>query len=125
MSNPQGIAFPFRFTNSGSVKKSSEVDKVIDNMRALAKTAVNERLIRKLVGTIGYSRVLRNLNNSTTLGAVGDLIKEALVRYEKRALILSVGIISEDTRDGMKHFISVNFIYKATGEQSSLTTQIA
>ncbi len=123
MTNPMGISFPFRFTDAGGVRREEGIDKVQINMIALAKTTVNERLIRKLVGTIGYSKVLRNMGD-TALGAIKDLVREALNRYESRALITSIRVYRDDASIDGKTFIDISFIFRPTGEHQSVTTQL-
>jgi phage baseplate assembly protein W len=123
MINPGGISFPFRFTDAGGVRREEGIDKVQTNMIALAKTTVNERLIRKQVGTIGYSKVLRNLGD-TALGAVKDLVRSALNRFESRALITRVKVYKDDTSIDGSVFLDVDFIFRDTGKHQSLTTQL-
>jgi len=124
-STPKGISFPFRFTNSGGVKKSEGVNKVVDNMIALALANKGERVVRGDVGTIGYSLVLRNFTDDESLGIIRDVIREALTKYERRAFIRSIRIFTEDTKDGRGTFLDIGFIYKETGEVSSFKKQIA
>jgi phage baseplate assembly protein W len=123
MINPAGISFPFRFTDAGGVRREEGVAKVKANMIALAKTTVNERLIRKQVGTIGYSKVLRNVGDPA-LGAIKDLVREALNRFESRALIVNLKVYRDDVTIDGKVFLDIGFIFRSTGKYELVTTQL-
>ncbi len=122
--NPSGIRFPFTFAGAGGVRKNEGADKVASNLEALVMTALQERLVRKSVGTVGYQIVLRNADEMSRR-AIKGLIWEAIVRHERRARLLSLEITSNDTDDGRAVFVEGVFIFKQTGEESTFSTQIA
>lgn len=121
--NPSGVAFPFRFNAAGSTQLSSGSLKVRDNLAALAKTAINERLIRKGVGTVGFEAVLRNADPGV-LAAIKGLVLEAYAKYERRALVLKLDIFRQETESGAAIILDVDFLFRDTGTQESLVTQL-
>lgn len=121
---PQGIRYPFSFSTQGSVRVTNGIDKIQSNFSSIAKTAVNERLVRKNVGTIGYTRVLRNNNSDATRSAIQKLVKDALSKHEPRAFVLDVQVYSEDLNSGRGTFIKIKYLYKATGQDSDLELKV-
>lgn len=124
MENPSGIKFPFRFAGAGGVRLSEGAEKVASNLEAIAKTAINERLIRKNSGTVGYTAVLRNADEISRR-AIRDLVREAIVRHEPRAWLKSLTVTANDTADGRAVFIEGIFVFRPTGEESIFKTQIS
>lgn len=124
MENPSGISFPFRFSQAGGVKLASGVEKVEGNLKALATTAVKERLIRKNVGTVGYQAVLRNQTDATRK-AIRDLVWEAIVRHERRAKLLSLTVTKASVESGTGILIEGTFIFRQTGLESTFRAQIS
>jgi len=121
---PRGIRYPFSFSSQGSIRTTEGIAKIESNYHSIVKTAVNERLIRKQVGTVGYTRVLRNNNSDATRSAIENLVKEALARYEPRAFVLTVRVYSKEIVSGSATFIQVKFLYKTTGQDSDLELRI-
>lgn len=122
--NPSGIRFPFRFADAGGVRRVDGADKVAANLEALAVTALQERLVRKSVGTVGYQTVLRN-PDEISLRATRDLIREAIAKYERRARVLSLELSAVNTDSGTAVFIDCEFLFRQTGEKSTFRAQIA
>lgn len=122
--NPSGIKFPFTFSGAGGVRTVSGAEKVASNLEALVKTAINERIVRKNVGTIGYKAVLRNADE-VARKAIKDFVREAIVKHEPRALLLSLDISSVEMTSGIGVFIDGNFIFRQTGEEATFRSQIA
>lgn len=123
MIEPRGIQFPFRFNYLGSVAQVEGVEKVKSNMIALIKTALNERVIRKLVGSIGYRYILRNADKAA-FSIIKTLVREAITKQEKRALLLDVRVYAVEAENGMNTYIDIDFIYKATGERDQLIVRL-
>lgn len=123
MAQPKGILFPFRFKYAGGVNKGDGIDKIKANLTALAYTSVNERPIRKEVGTVGYRQVFRPADDITH-NLIRDLYRQAIVRFEPRIQVLTIKVSSDQDSDGMHVFIDVNFLFKTTGETSSLTVTV-
>lgn len=122
--NPSGIRFPFRFADAGGVRRASGADKVAANLEALAVTALQERLVRKNVGTVGYQAVLRN-PDEMALRATRDLIRQAIAKYERRARLISLELSAVNTDSGTAVFVDGKFLFRQTGEESTFRAQIA
>jgi len=120
---PSGIKFPFTFVSAGGVGKADNGDKVLANLKALILSKINERLIRKSVGTIGYSRVFKSAH-ATTLEPVKHLIRQAIVKFEPRAVGVTIDFRSQDDRAGSKVIADVAFIFKNTGEPVKMSLEL-
>jgi phage baseplate assembly protein W len=92
---PSGIGFPFRFSSSGGVARAEGVDKLRANLQSIAKTSVNERVMRKGIGTIGYQQVFRNTTDHD-FEWISGLILAALAKDEPRVIVKSVTLRKED-----------------------------
>jgi hypothetical protein len=123
MSQPRGIAFPFRFNDSGGVAESEGVAKVGDNLHHLTTSKVKERVIHKNVGTVAYDQVFRP-NDDSTFDLVQALLREAYSTYERRALILGLDLRRTEDRDGMKTFIDTKFVFRETGQEDTVSVQV-
>lgn len=114
MAYPSGIKFPFQFAVTGGVRQCSGSDKVISNMSALIKSAINERLVRKQVGTIGYSLVLRESVRDNS-DAVEQIIFESVVRWIPAISNLKVSVFESEVNTGYAVFARIQFRYLNTG----------
>lgn len=120
---PGGIDFPFRFAPAGGVAKSDDGDKVVANLKALVLSKVNERLVRKAVGTIGYARLLRPAHK-TTLEPIKHLIKQAIAKYEPRAAAVTVDFREQNDSDGSKAIADVSFIFRNSGDSVTMSLDL-
>jgi len=110
---PSGAAFPFRFNAAGSVARDEGDAKIRSNLIALVKSNVNERLVRKMVGVIGHSLVLR----STIPGGdviIKNLIEEAIAKFEPRVVVESINIRMEETPTGMAKILDLHWRRKTS-----------
>lgn len=120
---PSGISFPFRFVPAGGVGKDDNGDKVISNLKALVLSSVNERLVRKAVGTTGYTRLFRSAYG-TTLDPIKQLIKQAIIKYEPRASGIIVNIRKEEESGDSRVIADVSFIFRNTGDPATLSLEL-
>jgi hypothetical protein len=120
---PSGIKFPFQFVAAGGVGKAEDGDKVMSNLKALILSRVNERLIRKGVGTIGYSRLFRSARG-TTLEPIKHLITQAIVKFEPRAAGITINFREDEGTDGFKVIADVSFIFKNTGDPVKMSLEL-
>lgn len=118
---PKGIKFPFRVQPAGGIGLVSEADKVTSNLHALVLTFVNERLIMKKVGTIGYMAVMRN---PSMAGLIRSLVVEAITTYEKRATRLSVSVVPKEVRGEQHVFADVSYVFSLSGEPKDTSIQL-
>jgi hypothetical protein len=118
---PKGIKFPFRVQPAGGIGLVSEADKITSNLHALILTFVNERLIMKNVGTVGYMAVMRN---TSMAGLIRSLVVEAITTYEKRATRLSVRIVPKEIRGEQHIFADVSYVFSLSGEPKNTSIQL-
>lgn len=124
MTHPSGIAYPFIFSPAGGVGKAGGSSKVAANLKCLVKTAVNERVIRKKIGTIGYQQVFRS-SGFGGLDIIEALVTEALAVNEPRVTVLSVNVYQRDIESGSAVFADIAYIFKGSGEVDTVSTQIS
>ncbi len=120
---PSGIAFPFSFSPAGGVQKADDVDKVMSNLSALILSEVRSRLIRKSVGTVGYSKVMSPANPET-FGPVALLFRQAISKYEPRATRVTVDMHTDSFDGNSKVIVEIGFIFKNTGEAVKLDLEL-
>jgi len=118
---PKGIKFPFRIQPAGGIGLVSEAEKITSNLHALVLTFVNERLIMKNVGTIGYMAVMRN---HSMIGLIRSLIIEAITTHEKRATRLSVRVVTKEIRGEQHVFADVSYVFSLSGEPKNTSIQL-
>lgn len=118
MSELSGISFPFTFGPEGGVSSATGAAKQKSNMAAIVYTNQNERLIRKAVGTIGYSLVLRTQTEGS-YGAVKSLVEKAITEWVPSISRLSVGVSQKMCDNGNALILSVSFMSSETGEEFS------
>ena len=120
---PSGISFPFRFSPAGGVAKADDGDKVLSNLKALILSSINERLVRKSVGTIGYRRVFKSAS-VTAANPIKHLIKQAIVKFEPRASGVTVELRQEEERGDVRVIADVSFIFRNTGDPAKLSLEL-
>lgn len=123
LEKPTGLRYPFRVSAKGGLSKRDGKDKVACNLIALAKSSVNERLVRKSVGTIGY-KVLFQTDINHSAKTIEGLIFEAITTYEPRATGVEVRVRAAD--EGAEHFgfIDVSYVFKNTGSPETFTIRV-
>jgi hypothetical protein len=113
MDYPQGIKFPFRIQPAGGVGLVNSGMKITSNLHALILTFVNERLIYKDVGTIGYMAVLRA---NSMVGLLRHLIEEAITSFEPRAARVRVEVIPREESGTQRVYVKVSYVFTLSGE---------
>jgi hypothetical protein len=113
MDYPQGIKFPFRIQPAGGVGLVNSGMKITSNLHALILTFVNERLIYKDVGTVGYMAVLRT---NSMVGLLRHLIEEAITSFEPRAARVRVEVIPREESGTQRVYVKVSYVFTLSGE---------
>lgn len=113
---PNGIKFPFRVQPAGGIGLVSGASKISSNLSSLVLTAIKERLIYKSIGTVGYSSVMRTASGMSLIKA---LVLEAISKYEPRVSNVRVNVTNKLIDGAQYVYISVNFVYKYSGEHYS------
>lgn len=123
LEKPTGMKYPFRISSKGGIAKTDGSDKVIANLIALAKSSVNERIIRKSVGTIGYKVLFQpGINSDAKL--IESLVFEAITRFEPRAAAVQVQVRTADVGATHFGFIDVSFVFRNTGDPATFTVTV-
>jgi phage baseplate assembly protein W len=120
---PSGIAFPFHFNAAGGVARAEGDAKLWSNLFALVKSNVNERLIRKAVGVIGYSLVLRTAVPGSE-SVIKGLIEEAVAQFEPRVIIVQLEIKTQDIDGGTARILEVGWRRKTSPEINQETIKL-
>ena len=120
---PRGIAFPFRFSNSGGVETAEGDAKIEDNLTALVLSPINSRFIRKAVGTIGFSMLLRS-GEQYSDEIIRSLVEEAIQRFEPRAVVLAISISREDNESGHTKFLDIKWRRQSSSEINSSSIKL-
>jgi phage baseplate assembly protein W len=123
LDRPTGLRYPFRVSSKGGLSKRDGADKVASNLVALAKSSLNERLIRKGVGTIGY-KVLFQTDINTNAKTIEGLIFEAITTHEPRVTGVEVRVRAADVDSDHYGFIDVSYVFKNTGSPETFTIRV-
>jgi len=121
---PSGISFPFRVSSAGGIRTSAGANKVSDNLRALAKTALMERVIRKAIGTVGYQQVLRS-GITASSDIIENLVFDAITQFEPRAAGITVELIEKIEAGELQVILQVGYFFKNTGDPVNMEIQVA
>ena len=103
--------------------RASRAGKVMSDLKALVKSALEERLVRKAVGTVGYSLVLRS-NVTKDSAAVEALIIESIIRWIPAIQGLTVSVYDKQLPDGVAVYADIGFYFKETGEPVESTIRL-
>ena len=78
-----GLAFPLEITSLGRFAIAEDDEKIKQNLRRIAATALRERWYEPNMGTVGYSLLFRNVDETKLLTIV-KLVQDAIVEQEPR-----------------------------------------
>lgn len=123
LEKPTGIRYPFRISSKGGVAKQDGSDKVASNLKALAKSSLNERVIRKSVGTIGY-KVLFQTDINMNAKTIEGLVFEAITTFEPRVTGVTVRVRASDVGSNHYGYIDVSYVFRNTGSPETFTIQV-
>jgi uncharacterized protein len=84
-----GWKFPLQVSASGGIARSTYEQRIEESIYLILSTAQGERVMLPYFGCGIHDRVFAP-NNSSTLGNIVSLVREALVRYEARINVLDV-----------------------------------
>jgi phage baseplate assembly protein W len=97
--NVKGVARPFRFGPRGHANRVEKEARIKQNLEGIALTKKGERLREKDFGTVGYDLIFRNLTEAR-LHLIENLVADAIVNYEPRALLHDITSSKEENPDG-------------------------
>ena len=114
----KGLSFPLKFTPRGSLGTSDGVDKIKENIKAIALTSVGERLMNPTVGTLGYTHLFRN-RDSGQASLIKHQLRLGIEAGEDRVTILDINI-TQPQRDGQLK-VDLSFQINTSTEFDNLT----
>jgi phage baseplate assembly protein W len=117
----KGLSFPIKFSPRGSLTTSEGVDKIKENIKAIALTSLGERLMSPNVGTMGYTHLFRNMGEGE-LGLLKHHLRLGIEAGENRVTILDVNI-SRPEQDGQL-LVSLSFQIITSTEFDNLSFYI-
>ena len=118
MPSLKGLSFPLKFTPRGSLGTSDGVIKIKENIKAIALTAIGERLMSPSVGTLGYTHLFRNINSGQA-SLLKHQLRLGIEAGEDRVTILDIDI-TQPKRDG-KLKVDLTFQINTSTEYDNLT----
>ena len=121
ISELRGIAFPFTRGSSGLPATVTGSDVVLESMKNLLLTGLNERVMRPALGG-GTGRYVFESMTEILKARIARDIRELLTANEPRAEILLVAV--DDPKDGTPTFV-VNIVYKVADEVEELLLEVA
>src|ERR1700709_267669 len=95
----RGIAFPMGVDHVGSIATSTGVNDIDRGIRVVLSTAPGERVMRPAFGCKIWELMFESITPST-LGLMGEAVREALVRWEPRIDVTSVNATPDEAQSG-------------------------
>jgi hypothetical protein len=117
---PSGLRFPMAINPAGGWGIVVGSDKIASNLKALVLSHIKERVIYKNVGTVGYDAVFRAVPSPLIVA----LVKEAISKYEPRAVNVSVLVRREELDSGTAVFCDVRYAFKFSEKPSMITVEL-
>lgn len=118
MPSLKGMSFPIKFTPRGSLQMTEGLDKIKENIKAIAITAVGERVMNPNVGTMGYTQLFRNVDESN-ISLMKHYMRTGIENGENRVTILDVIVDKGKTSESL--YVNISFRVEATNEFDNLT----
>jgi phage baseplate assembly protein W len=109
----EGMSFPPRVGADGRLAWSAGEQNVRESLRVLLLTEPGERLMREAYGC-GLRRYLFEPNTATTRELIRQRITAAVSRWEPRAAVQDVTVVSDDA-DPRVASVTIHFRLVATG----------
>ncbi len=114
----QGIMWPMRVDQSGSIALTAGADDLSSSMRMVLATAPGERVMRPQFGCAIWDLLFEPVN-ANTMGLMAVAVREALGQWEPRVEVIDVAIVPDATTDGRVH-IEIDYRIKATNDRRNL-----
>lgn len=114
----RGISFPMRVDSSGSIALDGGAADIEKSMRVILSTAPGERPMRPYFGC-GIWDLLFEPINANTLGLMEDAVRDAMSRWEPRAVIDEVVVRPDETGLGAVT-INIGYTIRSTNDRRNL-----
>lgn len=113
-----GWAFPVRWDDEGRVALSDRVEKLVESMTLVIRTAVGARVMRPGFGA-GVDRYVFDPQTEETCFRLAFEVRQALLRWEPRVIVDSVDAVAAGD-DGNRIDVTVVFRVDPHRRPSSL-----
>ncbi|MFT5221762.1 MAG: phage baseplate assembly protein W [Glaciecola sp.] len=113
-----GLSFPLRVDANGSIALEQGAADIEKSMRVVLSTAIGERPMRPEFGC-GIWDLLFEPINANTLGLMELVVREALSRWEPRAMVDDVTITPDPASMGAVS-ISIGYMVRSTNDRRNL-----
>lgn len=114
----RGIAFPMRVDHTGRIATTTGVDDIDRGIRVVLSTAPGERVMRPAFGCRIWELMFEPIN-ATTLGLMGEAVRESLVRWEPRIDVLEVDVRPDFDDPGVVR-IGIEYRVRVTNDHRNL-----
>ncbi|MEX2504034.1 MAG: GPW/gp25 family protein [Egicoccus sp.] len=114
----RGISFPMRVDSSGSIALDSGAADIEKSMRVILSTAPGERPMRPYFGCAIWDLLFEPIN-ANTLGLMEDAVRDAMSRWEPRAVIDEVIVRPDETGLGAVT-INIGYTIRSTNDRRNL-----
>jgi phage baseplate assembly protein W len=114
----RGWKFPVQPDVTGRVVMSAYEEDVRESIRIILMTAKGERVMRPDFGSGLHDFVFASMS-VTVMGAIQAAVKDALVKWEPRAQVLSVNVEAEQGEFGQLN-IDIEYRVRATNNRFNL-----
>ena len=114
----KGLSFPLKFGPLGHLSRASGAEKIAGNMKNIILTRVEDRETAPGLGTLGFSSVMRNIDQ-ITFALLEDVLGSSLALHENRAIVRDISF-EEGAEPGQLQ-VTILFSLRDTGEFSELT----
>ena len=114
----RGISFPMRVDSSGSIALDSGAADIEKSMRVILSTAPGERPMRPYFGCTIWDLLFEPIN-ANTLGLMEDAVRDAMSRWEPRAVIDEVVVRPDETGLGAVT-INIGYTIRSTNDRRNL-----
>jgi uncharacterized protein len=113
-----GISFPLRVDQSGAIATTSGGDGIDSALRMVLMTAPGERVMRPDFGCRIWELMFEPIN-ANTLGLMAESVREAVARWEPRAVLEDVRVEPDPGSVG-RVFIHVDYVVRTTNDRRNL-----
>lgn len=113
-----GWKFPVGVDRSGKIVMSKYEEDIREAIWIILSTAKGERVMHEDFGC-GIHDMVFEVMNTSTLSLIELSVREALMLYEPRIVVLKVKVSTDDVEIG-KLLISIDYSVKATNSQFNL-----
>jgi phage baseplate assembly protein W len=114
----QGVSFPLRVDQSGSIAMSSGTADIDSSIRMILTTAPGERVMRPQFGCRIWELLFEPIN-ANTIGLMGEAVRESISRWEPRVTLDDVTIEPEPGSVGAV-LINLDYRVRTTNDRRNL-----